>query len=130
MKTLTEAHGGHRARLRQRVLDAGLDGMEPHEVIEYLLCFVIPRQDVNALAHALLDEFGSIEAVLRAEVPLLARVKGMGTHAAVWLALIGELMLAHMDMLQHEEGGRIRSFLDLYRYACGLDRKIPYWRKT
>ncbi|MBQ8506080.1 MAG: hypothetical protein IJ466_01410 [Clostridia bacterium] len=125
MNILTEAHGGHRERLRQRVLDVGLDGMDPHEAIEYLLCFVIPRQDVNEIAHALLDAFGSLEGVLRAEVPLLAAVKGMGKHAAVWLALAGELMLAYMDLAeQEEECGRIRNFLDLYRCACRLEREI------
>lgn len=123
MNENTEAHGGHRERLRQRMLAMGPDGMKPHEILEYLLCFVIPRQDVNALAHALLDTFGSLEAVLRAEVPSLAAVNGMGRHAAVWLALLGELVLAHADLLEHDEGDPIRSFRDLCRLAYRLERE-------
>ncbi len=34
--------GGHRARLRKRLLDAGPDGFHDYELIEYLLTLAIP----------------------------------------------------------------------------------------
>jgi DNA repair protein RadC len=41
---------GHRARLRQRLLDAGPAGFHDYELIEYLLTLTIPRVDTKPLA--------------------------------------------------------------------------------
>jgi len=82
-------HDGHRQRLRQRVKDEGINSLEPHEVLEFLLYFAIPRQDVNELAHALLDCFGDIRNVMNAEADELMQVKGMGEYTAIWLNKIG-----------------------------------------
>ncbi|MGL1213416.1 hypothetical protein ACSTK5_00005, partial [Vibrio parahaemolyticus] len=41
---------GHRARLRQRLLDGGDDALADHELIEYLLMTAIPQKDVKPLA--------------------------------------------------------------------------------
>lgn len=38
---------GHRERLRRRFQKEGLDNFEPHEVLELLLFYVIPRGNVN-----------------------------------------------------------------------------------
>ena len=35
-------HAGHRVRLRARYLQEGLDGFEPHEMLELLLTYAIP----------------------------------------------------------------------------------------
>ena len=59
-------HEGHRKRLRQRARATQLEGFQPHEVLELLLTYAIPRQDVNPLAHALIDRFGSLSGVLDA----------------------------------------------------------------
>ena len=56
-----DAHSVHRNRLRQRVLSGGFEGLQPHEIIEFLLYYAIPRQDVNELAHALIRRFGSVQ---------------------------------------------------------------------
>ena len=66
MERTNEAHEGHRARLRRKVRETGLDALAPHEILEFLLYHIVPRQDVNALAHRLLERFGSVEGVLRA----------------------------------------------------------------
>ncbi len=82
-------HGtGHRARLRQRLLQGGPDALLDHELIEYLLCLVIPRRDTKPLAKALLKEFGGIGALLTANPEALARIKGLGdtSLAAIKLA--------------------------------------------
>lgn len=59
-------HEGHRKRLRERAAQTGLEGFQPHEVLELLLSETIPRKDVNPLAHALIDRFGSFSGVLNA----------------------------------------------------------------
>lgn len=57
---------GHRARMRARVLAAGAQSLADYEVLEMLLFFGIPRRDTKPLAKALINEFGSLFAVLRA----------------------------------------------------------------
>jgi DNA repair protein RadC len=65
---------GHRARLRKRLIQGGADALLDHELIEYLLELVTPRQDTKPRARALLTEFGSLGAVLTADAESLARV--------------------------------------------------------
>ncbi len=83
-----QGHKGHRQRLRERFLNSGLDSMEDHTALELLLCYAIPRKDVNELAHELLKTFGSLSAVLDADKAALEQVPGMGESAAVLLKLI------------------------------------------
>ena len=59
MDRMTETHGGHRARLRQKVRDQGLEALAPHEIMEFLLYYAIPRQDVNALADVIMYKMQS-----------------------------------------------------------------------
>ncbi len=55
---------GHRQRMRERFYKEGLDSFEPHEVLEMILFFVVPRRDTNELAHRLIERFGSFHNVL------------------------------------------------------------------
>ena len=89
MDKRTNIHGGHRERLRQRLINEGVDNFEPHELLEFLLYYAIPRINVNTLAHDLLNYFGTLRNVLNADISELMQVKGMGEHAARWLHLVG-----------------------------------------
>lgn len=117
IEDLFELHDGRRERIRARIAAGGLDRLREHELLEYLLYYVIPRQDVNEIARDLLDYFGTLENVLNAEIPELAGVEGMGRKAAIWLAQIGECCI---------ECGRtdanylplLDNFLRVFRYAC------------
>ena len=84
-------HDGHREKKRQQFLQHGLDSFAEHEVLELLLFYAIPRKDTNPIAHALMDRFGSLDAVLSAPVEELCRVKGVGESAAALLKLIPQV---------------------------------------
>ena len=84
-------HEGHRQRLRDRFLLDGLDGFAPHEVLELLLCYAIPQTNVNPLAHALLNHFGSLHGVFEATPEQLMQVEGIGPYAAAFLHLVAPL---------------------------------------
>ncbi|MEA4942013.1 MAG: DNA repair protein RadC [Oscillibacter sp.] len=81
-------HDGHREKMRRRFLETGLAGFADHEALEFLLFYAIPRRDTNALAHQLLERYGSLEMVLSAPVEDLQKVEGMGESAALLLRLV------------------------------------------
>lgn len=99
-QTLPEAdHSGHRERLRERFRLDGLQGFAPHEALELLLTYAIPRINVNPLAHRLIDHFGSLPAVLEASPQELCQVPGVGERTAAMLAL----MLPLLRMYEQEK---------------------------
>ncbi len=89
-------HDGHRDRLRETFLRTGLDGFHPHNVLELLLFYSIPRKDTNEIAHALIKHFGSIEKVFDADYEELIKVKGITRNSAVLITLIPQLSRYYM----------------------------------
>ena len=78
-------HKGHRARLRQNMSKLDFEQLQQHQVLEYLLSFVVARKDTNPIAHNLINHFGSFSAVLEAPANELMSVKGVGEVTAVFL---------------------------------------------
>ena len=79
---------GHRARLRQRLIEGGGDALLDHELIEYLLALAIPRRDTKPLAKQLLHSFGGIGGLLTADGEAIARVSGMGETSVAALKIV------------------------------------------
>lgn len=84
-------HDGHRARMKKRFLEQGLDSFDDHQVLELLLFYALSRIDVNILAHRLLDHFGGLDRVFEASVEELCQVEGVSEHTALLLRLIPQL---------------------------------------
>lgn len=81
-------HTGHRERMRMRFAENGFENYSPHEVLEQVLFFVIPRANTNETAHELIRRFGSLGGVLNAPPEKLAEVPGIGQKAAEFLASV------------------------------------------
>ena len=71
-------HDGHRARMKARFVRCGLDNFDDHSVLELLLFYAVPRRDVNELAHALLDHFGTLDAVFEASFEDMMQARPAG----------------------------------------------------
>lgn len=82
-----EGHVGHRMRLKRRFMRYGMDCFDPHQVLELVLFYVIPKQDTNPLAHRLLKRFGSLAGVFDATVEDLTSVEGIGPNAAAYIKM-------------------------------------------
>lgn len=80
-------HSGHRQRMRERFVKQGLDSFAQHEALELMLFYAIPQKNVNPLAHALIDRFGSLYGVLAASPKQLMQVEGVGEYTATFLSL-------------------------------------------
>lgn len=84
---MTARESGHRGRLRQRFLNGDAATYTDAALLELLLTYAIPRQDVRPLAERLLARFGDLQGVLSADVAALRAVDGIGESAAVLLRL-------------------------------------------
>lgn len=79
---------GHRQRLRERFVKAGLEGLADYEVVELLLTLAIPRSDVKGPAKALIARFGNLRGILDAPLADLQSVPGLGEVAPVALRIV------------------------------------------
>ena len=91
MKAGRFMHENHRKRVKERFLKDGIENMPDHEVLELLLFFAIPRKDTNALAHELIDRFGSLNSVLEASFEDLIEVNGIGETSAQLITLVFQI---------------------------------------
>ena len=69
--------------------------------MEYILTLSLPRIDVNPVAHDLLDEFGTIQNVMNADIESLMQVKHIGETAAMSIVSLNKffqyLLIAGKD---------------------------------
>ena len=98
--TKTHAHTsvqGHRARLKQRFAEHGLDGFHDYEVLELLLTYAIPRKDVKPIAKRLLKQFKTLAGVFDAQVQELQTVEGLGKESAQFLKLVKAAQVRYLE---------------------------------
>lgn len=86
------AWAGHRERVRQRFLQTGIDGFAPHEMLELLLLYAVPRRDTKQIAKELLSRFGGIAGVFDAPVSQLTEIPYITENAAVLIKLVPRLI--------------------------------------
>ena len=98
-------HTGHRERMRHRFEhDSGMDSFAPHEALELLLTYAIPRKDTNPIAHRLIERFGSLYAVLEAPADELTAVPEIGQRAAQLITMLLPLFRLY-EKNRHEKDG-------------------------
>lgn len=99
-----ELHYRHRQRVKKRYIKEGLDGFAEHEVLEFLLFYALNRCDTNEIAHKLLNRFGSLSAVLDADISELKKVEGIGDHSAILMNFLPKLMRRYnLDKINSRE---------------------------
>lgn len=122
-------HDGHREKMRRRFLTAGLDSFADHEALELLLYYAIPRRDTNPIAHALMERYGSLSAVLSAPAEDLQKVAGVGESAAVLLRLAPQLCRkARLSDAAQETvlNGTERAGSYLLELFAGMNQEVLY----
>ena len=96
-------HSGHRKRMRESFLKRDFNSMPEHEILEILLYYAHPRNDTNALAHRLINEFGSLENVLSAPYEELIKIDGVGENAAVLMILFSRLAVRYVAAIDSDD---------------------------
>ena len=118
---------GHRARLRDRYLERGLDGFTDAEVLELLLSFGTPRSDCKEPARNLLKKFGSLAAVLETPLTNLQEVSGVGAKNSFAISFVQSVAGRYLQ--QRLDGKRyLHSSSDVRKYLehsmRGLKREV------
>lgn len=107
---------GHRNRLRQRFMKAGVDGVADYELLELVLYAAKPRGDVKPLAKELIKTFGSFYSVMSADPAELTRVKGMGEACVTSLKVV-QAAAQHMLRFEATSGPVIASWQKVIDYC-------------
>ncbi len=84
-------HEDHRKRMKARFLSHGFSAFEPHEILEMLLYYPLPRKDTNGIAHELISRFGSISGAFDAPIEKLCEISGISEHTAILFKMIPQL---------------------------------------
>jgi DNA repair protein RadC len=106
--------------MKKRFQAFGLDNFDDHSALELLLFYAIPRRDLNPVAHALLDRFGSLNGVFEASASELRQVEGLGENAAVLLRIIPQVSRRYM-LSRTPAGAVLDSVTQAARYL------VPYF---
>lgn len=112
-----QAHkgAGHRGRLREKFLEAGLSGFLDYEVIELLLTLATPRKDCKDTAKMVLKRFGSLPGVFEASKEELLSVDGIGPKNLLGIQLIKAVSDRYVETKLQEKQA-IHNSHDLFQY--------------
>lgn len=102
---------GHRKRLRERFQESS-DCMTNVELLELLLTYAVPRQNVKPLAQILLEKYKSIYEVIRADSEDLVLIPGIGSSVILYFKLLEKTIVSQKEDIQP---GLFHSDLDVVK---------------
>jgi len=121
-------YNGHRARLRERLLQAGPEAVADYELVELVLFRAIPRRDVKPLAKALIARFGSFAEAIAAEPARLAEIEGMSAGAIAEFKIVeaGAKRFAKGVARKRLPVGSFSAVIDYCRTAMAFDAREEF----
>ncbi len=84
-------HSNHRQRVRAEIRKSGCENLTDAALLELLLFYSVPRKDTKPIAVALLEKYGSLEAVLSAPAEEIAEIGGIGESSSLLISASGEI---------------------------------------
>jgi len=119
----------HRTRLRNRFLEGGINSLQPYEVIELFLTFVIPQKDVKPAAKQAIEKFGSVKGFFDADEKELTKIPYFKDKALALRTFIKEVSLLYQKQ-QAEQTPVSQSKEDLIKYCInklGFKKDEEFW---
>lgn len=111
------ANQGHRGRLREKFMSAGLEGFHDYEVVELLLTLATPRKDCKSAAKAALKRFKTLPAVMEASTAELCEIDGIGPKNCFGIKLVK----AVADRYRYQRlvrGDSLHHSREVFDYLC------------
>jgi DNA repair protein RadC len=120
----SEGPRGHRARMRDRLLDRGGDSLADYELVEMLLFFAQPKVDTKPVAKRLINRFGSYTRVLTAPTKDLEEVEGIGRFSIAALKLVhaSAVRLARAEVMNRAVLSNWDQLMDYLNSAMARER--------
>jgi DNA repair protein RadC len=114
---------GHRARLKEKLLNQGVEALADYELLEVLLFLALPQRDTKPLAKTLLAHFGNYAAVLRASPEELMAIKGVGQTVVTALKTVqgAALRLLEKDIVAQPIIRSFETVINYYRAQIGFE---------
>ncbi len=114
------AHDGHRKRLRSRMLSSQFDYLCPHELLELLTFYSIPRKNTNELAHTILNYYGnSFSAVFEASPGELQKIPGVGENTAALIVLV-QCIIRELEKEKLKDMAVLKTTEEIGEYVISL----------
>lgn len=114
---------GHRKRMRERLLNGGINSFDDYQIMEMLLFEFLPRIDTYPVAHRLIDKFGSVTGVIEAPFEELILVDGIGKKTAEKLNYLGALTSLTVEKILSDAPMSNQS--DVAAYLVWVLKKYP-----
>jgi len=115
---------GHRKRLREKFLSAGLAGFHDYEVIELLLTLATPRRDCKDAAKAALKHFKTLQGVCDASPQDLTAIPGLGPNNILGIRLVKAVADRYLEKkVIHRDP--IRNSKELFDFLHLTMRDLP-----
>lgn len=117
---------GHRLRLRDRFMQAGLAGFHDYEVVELLLTLGTPRKDCKEMAKSALKRFKTLPGVFEASNKALCEIEGLGPSNIIGLKLVKAVADRYLEnrLIQRDPIQNARALFDyLYSRLRGRHRE-------
>ena len=105
-------HDGHRDRMREKLLKSP-DSLSDHELLEILLYQFIPRKNTNEIAHNVLQYFGSMENLIKADAKEILAIPGIGKNTASGITLFSAICKRYAN--KPAENKKAKFSFDAYR---------------
>ncbi len=95
---------GHRARMRQKLLEGEGAGLSDQDLLEMILFLALPRRDTKPIARALVARFGGLAGAIAAPAQALRGIEGLGDAgiAALRVVQVAALRLGRSAMADRD----------------------------
>ncbi|MCR4623879.1 MAG: DNA repair protein RadC [Alphaproteobacteria bacterium] len=118
---------GHRQRLKKKFLLSPKSFLD-YEILEMLLFGIFSRKDTKTIAKNLIQEFGTLKAVIFASEQEIKKIPGLGESTAIFFKLLKETF-ARLSLQPLKEEPIIASnihVIEYYRNLLSLERKEQF----
>ena len=123
--TQTLDHLGHRSRVRKKFLTSFDAELHDYELLEILLFAAHPRQDTKPIAKKLISKFGSISAVVNADIDRLKDVEGVGDAGISQIKIVAKI-LQHVLKNAAKAKPVLNNWQAVLDYASALLKNLNY----
>lgn len=120
----TQDLDGHRDRIRRQIVAEGLESLKPQQILEFLLYYALPRQDVEEIARQMLDHFGDLRTLFHASLDDFRQVEVLGEAGAQWMDRVCRCM-GKFASLNFRHNIVVENHRQLLRQVHLLRRFVP-----